>query len=162
MKNKNVDCLHDMVGTLCRQIDDPSGLTHLYEIMVAVIELARTDRAWRAMVVASEVVHHLAIMLEERSQVAPAPVERFRIHADGYGEVRPEPTRPVATIDQMRAAADAAMAAEEDMDEYTCDVCHKVTIVPMDSGTPMGWTDSGNPDGEDYRCVECSTFGVKP
>jgi hypothetical protein len=62
----------------------------------------------------------------------------------------------------MRAAADAAMAHDEEMDEYICDVCHKVTLVPLDSGTPKGWTDSGNPDGEDYRCVECSTFGVKP
>ena len=184
MKNKSIDCLHDMVGTLCRQIDDPSGLTHLYEIMVAVIELARTDRAWRAVNVANEVVHHLARMAEERGQelgerllaeergtpigigaVAPAwnlGVERMRIHSDGYVQVHHDAPRPAATVEQMRAAADAAMVADEEMDEYECDSCHKATLVPMDSGTPKGWQPSDNPDGEEYICNECHTFGGKP
>lgn len=188
MKNKSIDCLHDMVGTLCRQIDDPTGLTHLYEVMVAVIELARTDRAWRAVNVANEVVHHLALMAEERGQelgsrmlaedressavgigtVAPAwtmpvgGVERMRIHSDGYVQLRHEAPKPVATVEQMRAAADAAMVADDEMDEYKCDSCHKVTLVPMDSGTPKGWQPSDNPDGEEYICNECHTFGGKP
>jgi hypothetical protein len=184
MKNKSIDCLHDMVGTLCRQLDDPSGLTHLYEVMVAVIELARTDRAWRAVNVANEVVHHLARMAEERGQelgerllaeergtpigigaVAPAwnlGVERMRIHSDGYVQVHHDAPRPAATVEQMRAAADAAMVADEEMDEYECDSCHKATLVPMDSGTPKGWQPSDNPDGEEYICNECHTFGGKP
>lgn len=170
MKNRNIDCLHDMVGTLCRQIDDPSGLTHLYEVMVAVIELARTDRSWRAVSVAGEVVHYMARMAEERGQElgarmlaeerAPSASTRTTQPSfTGFVQLTPDAPRPAATVEQMRAAADAAMASDEEMDEYECDSCHKTTLVPMDSGTPKGWQPSDNPDGEEYICNECHTFG---
>ena len=183
MKNKSIDCLHDMVGTLCRQLDDPSGLTHLYEVMVAVIELARTDRAWRAVNVANEVVHHLARMAEERGQelgdrllaeergtpigigtVAPAwnlGVERMRIHSDGYVQIRPEAPKPVATVEQMRAAADAALVADQELVEWDCSVCHKKTLT--DDFMPVGWARTLNSNTGDvqYTCVECQMFGIK-
>lgn len=172
MKNKNIDCLHDMVGTLCRQIDDPSGLTHLYEVMVAVIELARTDRPWRAVSVAGEVVHYMARMAEERGQElgarmlaeegAPSASTRTTQPSfTGYVGIRHDAPRPAATVEQMRAAADAAMAADPEFVEWDCSVCHKKTLT--DDFMPVGWARTLNSNTGDvqYTCVECQMFGIK-
>lgn len=183
MKTKDVDALASIVKTLCRELEEPWAIGRFHYLMIGLIELAREGKAWKALDVAFETNAFLCEMAEradkeqKRAQpgtpvsigtVAPAwtmPVggaERMRIHSDGYVQIRPEAPKPVATVEQMRAAADAAMAHDEEMDEYKCDSCHKVTLVPMDSGTPKGWQPSDNPDGEEYICNECHNFGGKP
>lgn len=161
MKNRDVDSLACVVSELCRELDSPRAIGRLHWLMVGLVEMARTGKTWRALDVAFEANAFLVEMAETNRRAAGARASSLQ-----YNRVSPvsvdAPPKPAATIDQMRAAADAAMAADDEMDEYECDVCHKVTLVPLDSGTPKGWTDSENPDGEEYRCVECSTFGVKP
>lgn len=179
MKTKDLDHLASIVKTLCRELEEPWAIGRFHYLMMGLIELAREGKPWKAVDVAFETSAFLCEMAEraEKEQkaqagtsigigtVAPAwnlGVERMRIHSDGYVQVRPEAPKPVATVEQMRAAADAAMVADDEMDEYKCDSCHKVTLVPMDSGTPKGWQPSDNPDGEEYICNECHTFGGKP
>jgi hypothetical protein len=176
-----VDALASMVRELARALEDPWAVGRLHWVMLGLIELAREGKAYKALDVAFETNAYLCIMAEKAQKelkaaqagtsigigtVAPTwhpiGVERARIHSDGYVQVRHDAPKPVATVEQMRAAADAAMAHDEEMDEYACDSCHKITLVPMDSGTPKGWQPSDNPDGEEYICNECHTFGGKP
>lgn len=181
MKTKDVDQLVSIVKTLCRELEEPWAIGRFHYLMMGLIELAREGKPWKALDVAFETSAFLCEMAEraEKEQkaqkaqagtsigigtVAPAwnlGVERMRIHSDGYVQIRPDAPKPVATVEQMRAAADAAMASDDEMDEYECDSCHKVTLVPMDSGTPKGWQPSDNPDGEEYICNECHNFGPK-
>lgn len=171
MKKRNIDALHDVVCIVCSRLtEDPEHLLKLHHLLIGVIELARTGREWQALNVASEVPTFIAQKAAEKGSPWIRPqnddeveilLKRAAVVAPtgpgftGYMNLRCDPPKPAATVDQMRAAADAAMAADDDMDEYECDVCHKTTCVPLDSGTPKGWT-----DGEEYRCVECSTFGL--
>ena len=172
--------------------DDTGFLMHLNDLLYGVIELARTGKTVQALGVAREVASYLAEghsrSVHDARQKAWAesvkaqPGSSIGIVGDknvwwragevnirttqpsvtGYVQVHHDAPRPAATVEQMRAAADAAMASDEEMDEYECDSCHKVTLVPMDSGTPKGWQPSDNPNGEEYICNECHTFGGKP
>lgn len=184
MKTKDVDALASIVKTLCRELEEPWAIGRFHYLMIGLIELAREGKAWKAVDVAFETNAFLCEMAEraEKEQKARERTEQLRndiaAHpwstpvdikvrttqpsVTGYVGIRHEAPKPVATVEQMRAAADAAMVADEEMDEYKCDSCHKVTLVPMDSGTPKGWQPSDNPDGEEYICNECHTFGGKP
>lgn len=185
MKKHEVRRLEGIMEVLCHDLKgDPYALHRLAELILGCIDLTRNGKAWKATSIALETSARLASSLEQAraasrdaqrqdgpgssigiGTVAPAwniGVERMRIHSDGYVQVHHDAPRPAATVEQMRAAADAAMASDDEMDEYECDSCHKVTLVPMDSGTPKGWQPSDNPDGEEYICNECHTFGGKP
>jgi hypothetical protein len=183
MKTKDVDALVSMVRELARALEDPWAIGRLHWVMLSLIELAREGKAYKALDVAFETNAYLCIMAEKAQKELKAAQAGTRIgivgeknvwwkdgeanirttqpSVTGYVQVRPEAPKPVATVEQMRAAADAAMAHDDEMDEYKCDSCHKVTLVPMDSGTPKGWQPSDNPDGEEYICNECHTFGPK-
>ena len=183
MKTKDVDQLASIVKTLCRELEEPWAIGRFHYLMMGLIELAREGKPWKAVDVAFETNAYLCIMAEraEKEQKAQAGtrigivgeknvwwkagevnIRTTQPSVTGYVGIRSEAPKPVATVEQMRAAADAAMAHDEEMDEYKCDSCHKVTLVPMDSGTPKGWQPSDNPDGEEYICNECHTFGGKP
>lgn len=169
MKTKDVDALVSMVRELARALEDPWAIGRLHWVMLSLIELAREGKAYKALDVAFETNAYLCIMAEKAQKDLKAAQAGTSIgigtvaptSVTGYVQVRPEAPKPVATVEQMRAAADAAMAHDEEMDEYTCDSCHKITLVPMDSGTPKGWQPSDNPDGEEYICNECQVFGRK-
>jgi len=178
MKKHEVRRLEGIMEVLCHDLKgDPYALHRLAELILGCIDLTRNGKAWKATSIALETSARLASSLEQARAASrdaqrqdgsgspvgiawhPIGVERARVHADGYLQVHHDAPRPAATVEQMRAAADAAMAADEEMDEYECDACHKTTLVPMDSGTPKGWQPSDNPDGEEYICNECHTFG---
>lgn len=181
MKTKDVDQLASIVKTLCRELEEPWAIGRFHYLMIGLIELAREGKAWKALDVAFETNAYLCVMAEKaqkelktheraeqlRNDIAahpwstPVDIRTTQPSFTGYVGIRNEAPKPVATVEQMRAAADAAMAHDEEMDEYKCDSCHKVTLVPMDSGTPKGWQPSDNPDGEEYICNECHTFGPK-
>lgn len=177
MKKHEVRRLEGIVEVLCHDLKgDPYALHRLAELILGCIDLTRNGKAWKATSIALETSARLASSLEQaraasrdaQRQDGPAawsmPVNVRTTHPSftGYVGIRNDAPRPAATVEQMRAAADAAMAHDEEMDEYECDSCHKVTLVPMDSGTPKGWQPSDNPDGEEYICNECHTFGGKP
>jgi uncharacterized CHY-type Zn-finger protein len=79
----------------------------------------------------------------------------------GYVGINHDAPRPAATVEQMRAAADAAMAADQELVEWDCSVCHKKTLT--DDVMPVGWARTLNSNTGDvqYTCVECQMFGIK-
>lgn len=164
MKTKDVDALVSMVRELARALEDPWAIGRLHWVMLGLIELAREGKAYKALDVAFETSAYLCIMAEKAQKELkaaqagkPVGIGTTQPSYTGHVYLRPEP-KHTATVEDMQRAAAAAIAADEEMDEYECDVCHKLTIVTMDSGTPKGWTIAGNPCGEEYKCVECSNF----
>jgi len=162
MKTKDVDQLVSIVRNLCLELEKPYYVTRFHWLMLGLIELAREGNAYKAMDVAFEANAQLVALAESAQNLvalaeAAKNVNKTQPSYTGHVYLRPEP-KHTATVEDMQRAAAAAIAADEEMDEYECDVCHKLTIVPMDSGTPKGWTIAGNPSGEEYKCVECSNF----
>lgn len=170
MKKSDVRELRDIVRTLCKELEEtPWAIVRMETLMLGLIELARTKKPWVAVDVALTVQEELLKIADdgidarrERERSTTVNVRTTHPSFTGFTQLIPDAPRPAATVEQMRAAADAAMASDDEMDEYECDSCHKVTLVPMDSGTPKGWQPSDNPDGEEYICNECHTFGGKP
>jgi hypothetical protein len=173
MKSKDIDRLADIVRTLCRRIEDPWEISRFQWLMIGLIELAREGKAFKALDVAFESNAYIAMEAEKaRKQEKPAGTP-FGIGTSapstpitfwtGYAQVKQESPKPVATIDQMRAAADAAMA-HEDMVEWECDGCHKSVLLSEDDDNirPAGWTSKLNENtGEPlYFCNECTNFGT--
>ena len=166
MKTKDVDALVSIVRTLCLELEKPYYVTRFHWLMLSLIELAREGKAYKAMNVAFEANAQLVALAESAQNLvalaeAAKNVNKTQPSDTGHVYLRPEP-KHTATVEDMQRAAAAAIAADEEMDEYKCDSCHKITLVPMDSGTPKGWQPSDNPDGEEYICNECHTFGGKP
>lgn len=171
MKNKDVDQLASIVKTLCREIEEPWAIARFHWLMIGLVELAREGKAFKALDIAFEASAYL-VMEAEKTQKQEKPVGT----PVGIGTSAPstpitfEPTthawwqKPVATIDQMRAAADAAMAADDELIEWQCDGCHKTTLIPDGDlhVTPPGWSEKFNEDtGElQHFCNECTSFGV--
>lgn len=176
MKKHEVRRLEGIVEVLCHDLKgDPYALHRLAELILGCIDLTRNGKAWKATSIALETSARLASSLEQARAASrdaqrqdgpaawsmPVNIRTTQPSFTGYVGINHDAPRPAATVEQMRAAADAAMASDDEMDEYECDSCHKVTLVPMDSGTPKGWQPSDNPDGEEYICNECHTFGPK-
>lgn len=166
MKKHEVRRLEGIMEVLCHDLKgDPYALHRLAELILGCIDLTRNGKAWKATSIALETSARLASSLEQARAASrdgsgsPVGTRTTQPSFTGFVQLTPDAPRPAATVEQMRAAADAAMAADEEMDEYECDACHKTTLVPMDSGTPKGWQPSDNPDGEEYICNECHTFG---
>lgn len=176
MKKHEVRRLEGIMEVLCHDLKgDPYALHRLAELILGCIDLTRNGKAWKATSIALETSARLASSLEQARAASrdaqrqdgpaawstPISIRTTQPSFTGYVGINHDAPRPAATVEQMRAAADAAMASDDEMDEYECDSCHKATLVPMDSGTPKGWQPSDNPDGEEYICNECHKFGHK-
>lgn len=187
MKTKDVDALASAVKELSRALEDPWAIGRLHWVMLGLIELAREGKAWKALDVAFETNAYLCVMAEKAQKELKAAQTGTRIgivgeknvwwkagevnirttqpSVTGYVGIRSEAPKPVATVEQMRAAADAAMAADQELVEWTCDTCHKKTLTDPDAEQvlPIGWSTSTNLNtGEAvYTCNECQIFGPK-
>jgi len=171
MKKKYIDDLHDHVSLLCATMrEDTVSLLHLNDLLYGVIELARTDRTIEAIGIAREVASYLAeghsrsihdarkndwVTLENDGGARvhfTAPFKGF-----SYTNIRCEPPRPTATVEQMRAAADKAMMTEDNT--YLCAGCGQKTLT--DGEKPLGWHFNANVRGGVYRalCGVCFVQG---
>lgn len=184
MKTKDVDALVSMVRELARALEDPWAIGRLHWVMLSLIELAREGKAYKALDVAFETNAYLCIMAEKaqkdlKAAQAGTPVgivgeknvwwkageiniRTTQPSVAGYVGIRNDAPKPVATVEQMRAAADAAMASDDDLTEWTCDVCRKKTLTES-MITPIGWsrTLNSNTGKALYACNECQMFGIK-
>lgn len=72
----------------------------------------------------------------------------------------------MATVEEMRAAVDAALASDADLVDWECDGCHKTTFVgddPDGQSKPSGWVERFNEKTSLYEhfCNECQFFESK-
>lgn len=171
MKKKYVDGLHDRVCVLCAHMREDTGfLMHLNDVLHGVIELARTGHTVEAMGVAREVASYLAEGYsrsvhdaQEKAWTTPTSDGNVRVNftapfkASSYTNIRCEPPRPTATVEQMRAAADKAMMTEDNT--YLCAGCGQKTLT--DGEKPLGWHFNVNVRGGVYRalCNVCFVQG---
>ena len=175
MKKKYIDALHDRVCVLCARMREDTGfLMHLSDVLYGVIELARTGQTIEAMGVAREVTSYLAegysrSVHDARESAwttqAPTPTSdgcayvNFTVpfKASSYTNIRCEPPRPAATVEQMRAAADQAMMVEDNT--YLCAGCGQKTIT--DGEKPLGWHFNADVHGGVWRalCGVCFAQG---
>jgi len=186
MKQKQLDNVHTLVCQLCATLrDDTVSLTRLSDLLDCVIELARTGHTIEAIAINREVMSFLAEghsrSVHDARQKAWADSMRTATYtppvANAYTQVKCEPPRPVATVEQMRAAADAAMAHDEEMDEYKCDsfgrkhedhigwfVCNGCgqRTATADGKKPLGWVFNDQIDGKVYKalCPPCFGTGI--
>lgn len=166
MKTKHIDTLHDRVCALCVHLREDTGfLMHLSDVLYGVIELARTGKTIEAMGVAREVASYLAEghsrSVREARQKAWVDSLRNPSYTPpatyAYTQVKCEPPRPTATVEQMKAAADAAMKNPPAVFECTgCGKCETST----DGYPPLGWVANAMFDGEIYKRLCSSCFGV--
>ena len=165
MKTKHIDTLHDRVCALCVHLREDTGfLMHLSDVLYGVIELARTGKTVEAMGVAREVASYLAEghsrSVHQARQKAWTDSLRNPSYTPpatyAYTQVKCEPPRPVATVEQMRAAADKAMMTEDNT--YLCAGCGKKTLT--DGEKPLGWSFNVEVDGEVYRALCAPCFGT--
>lgn len=180
MKKHEVRRLEGIVEVLCHDLKgDPYALHRLAELILGCIDLTRNGKAWKATSIALETSARLASSLEQaraasrdaQRQDGPTawsvPVSIRTTHPSftGYVGINHDAPRPAATVEQMRAAADAAMAADPELVEWECDTCHKKTLTDPDADQvlPIGWSTSTNLNtGEAvYTCNECRKFGPK-
>lgn len=181
MKTKDVDALASMVRELARALEDPWAIGRLHWVMLSLIELAREGKAYKALDVAFETNAYLCIMAEKAQKDLKAAQAGTRIgivgekhvwwkagevnirttqpSVTGYVGIRDDAPKPVATVEQMRAAADAAMSADQELVEWDCSVCHKKTLT--EEFMPVGWcrTLNSNTGDVQYTCIECQMFG---
>lgn len=171
MKKKYIDALHDRVCVLCAHLRKDTGfLMHLNDVLYGVIELARTGHTVEAMGVAREVASYLAegysrSVHDAQEKVWTTPTSdgcayvnfTAPFKASSYTNIRCEPPRPAATVEQMRAAADKAMMTEDNT--YLCAGCGQKTIT--DGEKPLGWHFNAHVHGGVYRalCGVCFTQG---
>lgn len=172
MKKSDVRELRDIVRTLCKELEEtPWAIVRMETLMLGLIELARTKKPWVAVDVALTIQEELLKIADdgidarrEREQDRGSPVGIGTTHPSftGFTQLMPDAPRPAATVEQMRAAADAAMAADEELTEWDCSVCHKKTLTES-LITPIGWSRTLNSNtGEvQYACNECRKFGPK-
>lgn len=166
MKTKHIDTLHDRVCALCVHLREDTGfLMHLSDLLYGVIELARTGKTVEAMGVAREVASYLAEghsrSVHDARQKAWVDSMRNPSYTPpatyAYPQVKCEPPRPVATVEQMQVAADAAMKNPPAV--FECTGCGKNTATADGKG-PLGWFYNVEVDGEVYKRLCSSCFGV--
>ena len=167
MKQKQLDNVHTLVCQLCATLrDDTVSLTRLSDLLDCVIELARTGHTLEAISINREVMSFLAEghsrSVHDARQKAWADSMRTAPYtppvADAYTHVKCEPPRPVATVEQMRAAADKAMMTEDNT--YLCAGCGQKTLT--DGEKPLGWHFNANVHGGVYRALCGTCFAQGP
>lgn len=167
--------------------DDTGFLMHLNDLLYGVIELARTGKTVQALGVAREVASYLAeghshAVRDARQKawaesVKAQPGSRIGIVGDKnvwwkagevnirttqpsvacYVGIRHDAPKPVATVEQMRAAADAAM--NDHIGWFVCTGCGKKTATADGKG-PIGWVFNAEVDGEVYKALCATCFGT--
>ena len=167
MKQKQLDNVHTLVCQLCATLrDDTVSLTRLSDLLDCVIELARTGHTLEAISINREVMSFLAEghsrSVHDARQKAWADSMRTAPYtppvANAYTQVKCEPPRPVATVEQMRAAADKAMMTEDNT--YLCAGCGQKTLT--DGEKPLGWHFNANVHGGVYRALCGTCFAQGP
>lgn len=167
MKQKQLDNVHTLVCQLCATLrDDTVSLTRLSDLLDCVIELARTGHTIEAIAINREVMSFLAEghsrSVHDARQKAWADSMRTATYtppvANAYTQVKCEPPRPAATVEQMRAAADKAMMTEDNT--YLCAGCGQKTLT--DGEKPLGWTFNANVHGGVYRALCGTCFAQGP
>lgn len=165
MKKKQLDNVHEIVCQLCATLrDDTVSLTRLSDLLDCVIELARTGHTLEAIAINREVMSFLAEghshSVHQARQKAWVDSLRNPSYTPpatyAYTQVKCEPPRPVATVEQMRAAADKAMMTEDNT--YLCAGCGQKTLT--DGEKPLGWSFNVEVDGEVYRALCAPCFGT--
>lgn len=165
--------LHSISQTISNDVKHSELLLHrLNEALVALVEITRQDATIDAISLAAVPVDYIMTKAtsplkvdQERARdldsipwVTPKndDLVEVRIHS----AVNMKASRPVATVEEMRAAVDAS--ANERFNDWTCDVCKKVSIVKAGDGLPKGWvayTDDDHLDGypgqELLMCTHC-------
>jgi len=167
MKQKQLDNVHTLVCQLCATLrDDTVSLTRLSDLLDCVIELARTGHTIEAIAINREVMSFLAEghsrSVHDARQKAWADSMRTATYtppvANAYTQVKCEPPRPAATVEQMRAAADKAMMTEDNT--YLCAGCGQKTFT--DGEKPLGWHFNANVHGGVYRALCGTCFAQGP
>ncbi len=167
MKQKQLDNVHTLVCQLCATLrDDTVSLTRLSDLLDCVIELARTGHTIEAIAINREVISFLAEghsrSVHDARQKAWADSMRTATYtppvANAYTQVKCEPPRPAATVEQMRAAADKAMMTEDNT--YLCAGCGQKTLT--DGEKPLGWHFNANVHGGVYRALCGTCFAQGP
>lgn len=166
MKKKQLDNVHTLVCQLCATLrDDTVSLTRLSDLLDCVIELARTGHTLEAISINREVMSFLAeghsCYVHQARQKAWADSMRTAPYtppvASAYTQVKCEPPRPVATVEQMQAAADAAM--NDHIGWFVCTGCGKKTATADGKG-PLGWFFNVEVDDEVYKALCAACFGT--
>ena len=167
MKQKQLDNVHTLVCQLCATLrDDTVSLTRLSDLLDCVIELARTGHTIEAIAINREVMSFLAEghsrSVHDARQKVWADSMRTAPYtppvANAYTQVKCEPPRPAATVEQMRAAADKAMMTEDNT--YLCAGCGQKTLT--DGEKPLGWHFNANVHGGVYRALCGTCFAQGP
>lgn len=153
MKKHEVRRLEGLLESICHHLrDQPYALHSLETLLLGCIDLARTGNAWKATTIALEASSFLTDELVRTKESRPS----FQTAVSAYTQVKCEPPRPVATVEQMRAAADKAMMTEDNT--YLCAGCGKKTLT--DGEKPLGWSFNVEVDGEVYRALCAPCFGT--
>lgn len=154
MKKHEVRRLEGLLESICHHLrDQPYALHNLETLLLGCIDLARDGNAWKATAIALEASSFLTDELVRTKQSRPS----FQTGVSAYTQVKCEPPRPVATVEQMQAAADAAM--NDHIGWFVCTGCGKKTATADGKG-PLGWSFNVEVDGEVYKALCAPCFGT--
>lgn len=156
MKKHEVRELRALAIDLCKDLSEkPWAIARLEKLLLGCIDLTRQGKAWKATTIALEASSFLTSALDRakldsvRSQTAQKP---------WWVQPRVDLNyRPVATTEQMQAAADAAMKNPPAV--FECTGCGK-HATSTDGHPPLGWVANAEVDGEIYKRLCSSCFGV--
>lgn len=156
MKKHEVRKLEGIVESLGHRLkDNPYDLHGLETLLLGCIDLARTGKAWQATSIALEVSSFLTTTL---NRVQLECVKQQTAQKPWWVQPRVDINyRPAATTEQMQAAADAAMKNPPAV--FECTGCGK-HATSTDGHPPLGWVANAEVDGEIYKRLCSSCFGV--
>ena len=153
MKKHEVRRLEGLLESVCHHLrDQPYAMHNLETLLLGCIDLASNGNAWKATTIALEASSFMTHELVRAKESRPS----FQTAVNAYTQVKCELPRPVATVEQMRAAADKAMMTEDNT--YLCAGCGQKTLT--DGEKPLGWSFNVEVDGEVYRALCAPCFGT--
>lgn len=153
MEKHEVRHIEGLMKSLCNDLGgNPYALNRLEELLLGCIDLARTGKAWKATSIAIEASSYMA-RRATTDHVGASPKEK-----PWWVQPRVDLNyRPVATTEQMQAAADAAMKNPPAV--FECTGCGK-HATSTDGHPPLGWVANAEVDGEIYKRLCATCFGV--
>lgn len=154
MKKHEVRRLEGLLESICHHLrEQPYALHNLETLLLGCIDLARTGNAWKATTIALEASSFMTHEFVRTKESRPS----FQTGVSAYTQVKCEPPRPTATVEQMQAAADAAM--KDNIGWFICTGCGKKTATADGKG-PIGWVFNAEVDGEVYKALCAPCFGT--